>query len=138
MTQLKCSGRDISSLGYHFDMPNKSTAFFILVTFSIGAILTPAQDRSTIEPLPTELSRALQTIHADRIIHHVKALASDEFEGRAPGTRGEILTVNYISRQFKNAGLLPGNPDGTFVQKVPLIGYKTTASIELNTKNGSV
>jgi Zn-dependent M28 family amino/carboxypeptidase len=53
---------------------------------------------------------------------HIKALSSDQFEGRLPGTRGEDLTVEYLTRQFKAAGLEPGNPDGTFVQKVPLIG----------------
>ena len=49
-------------------------------------------------------------------------LSSDEFEGRAPGTKGEELTVNYLVDQFKKAGLKPGNTDGTYMQKVPLVG----------------
>ena len=43
-------------------------------------------------------------------------------KGRAPGTKGEDLTVRYLEDQFKKLGLKPGNPDGTYVQKVPLVG----------------
>ena len=32
-------------------------------------------------------------------------LASDEFEGRAPGTNGGLMTKNYISDQYKDMGL---------------------------------
>ncbi|HEU4387136.1 MAG TPA: hypothetical protein VFV34_05025 [Blastocatellia bacterium] len=56
------------------------------------------------------------------MLRHIKVLASDEFEGRAPGTKGEGLTVNYLIEQFKQFGLKAGNPDGTYVQKVLLIG----------------
>ncbi|WP_293706227.1 M28 family metallopeptidase [Stenotrophomonas sp. UBA7606] len=54
----------------------------------------------------------------------VKTLASDEFEGRAPGSRGEDLTVNYIRDQMQRIGLQPGNGDSWF-QDVPMT--ETTA-----------
>ena len=54
----------------------------------------------------------------------VKTLASDEFEGRAPGSRGEELTVNYIRDQMQRIGLQPGNGDSWF-QDVPMT--ETTA-----------
>ncbi len=44
-------------------------------------------------------------------------------EGRAPGTPGEEKTIAYLTRQFQSLGLKPGNPDGTWIQKVDLIGY---------------
>ncbi len=53
---------------------------------------------------------------------HIRVLSSAEFEGRLPGTPGEEKTVDYISRQFQSYGLKPGNPDGTWVQRVPLVG----------------
>src|SRR5439155_22714058 len=56
------------------------------------------------------------------VLNHMKILASDEYEGRAPGTKGEELTVRYLTEQFKAIGLKPGNPDGTYVQNVPLVG----------------
>jgi Zn-dependent M28 family amino/carboxypeptidase len=59
---------------------------------------------------------------ANRLLNHVRVLASAEFEGRAPGTPGEDKTVRYLIEQFNALGLEPGNPDGTYVQKVPLVG----------------
>ena len=60
------------------------------------------------------------TIDANAILERIKVLSSDEYEGRAPGTKGEDLTVSYLTEEMKKLGLQPGNPDGTYVQKVPL------------------
>lgn len=56
------------------------------------------------------------------LVEHIKVLASDQFEGRAPGSKGEDLTIGYLTDQFKALGLAPGNPDGTWVQPVPMVG----------------
>ena len=64
----------------------------------------------------------LPVIDADAVLAHTKVLSSDQYEGRGPGTKGEELTVRYLIDQFKSIGLQPGNTDGTFVQKVPLVG----------------
>jgi Zn-dependent M28 family amino/carboxypeptidase len=61
------------------------------------------------------------------IVDHIRILASDDFEGRGPATPGEDRTVDYLVRQFQALGLKPGNPDGTYVQKVPLVGSLTRA-----------
>jgi Zn-dependent M28 family amino/carboxypeptidase len=74
-------------------------------------------------PVPAELRPALDTINANDILAHTKVLSSDEYEGRGPGTRGEELTVKYLTEQYQRLGLKPGNPDGTYVQKVPLVGF---------------
>lgn len=71
------------------------------------------------------------------IVDHVKILASDDFEGRAPGTKGEELTVTYIADQFKAVGLKPGNPDGTYFQKVPLVGITPDPSATLTFAKGA-
>ena len=59
-------------------------------------------------------------------MQHVQVLASDEYEGRMPGTEGGRKTVAYLTEQFKAMGLQPGNPDGTYVQAVPLAGITGT------------
>ncbi|MEX2261556.1 MAG: M28 family metallopeptidase [Bryobacteraceae bacterium] len=74
---------------------------------------------------------ALDSITADALMAHVRALASDEFEGRAPATKGEELTVRYLTEQFQKMGLKPGNPDGAYVQKVGLVGIKPTTTVEI-------
>ena len=64
---------------------------------------------------------AKQTIDPARLTETVKTLASDTFEGRAPGTAGEDRTVGYLIARFQALGLEPGGPDGQWVQTVPLL-----------------
>jgi Zn-dependent M28 family amino/carboxypeptidase len=109
-----------------------------------GACAAPQQQTATPSPspaqaaaaapsnLPAELKPALDSVTADDILRHTKTLSSDEFEGRGPGTRGEELSVKYISDEFKRMGLKPGNPDGTYVQKVPLAGMQAAPSLSLS------
>src|SRR5213596_3398290 len=77
------------------------------------------------DELKDRLQPALDVITPDGLLAHIKVLASDEFEGRSPGTKGEELSVKYITDQFKKIGLKPGNPDGTYTQEVPLAGIKS-------------
>jgi Zn-dependent M28 family amino/carboxypeptidase len=77
------------------------------------------------DELAERLQPALEAITPDGLLAHIKVLASDEFEGRAPGSKGEELSVKYITDQFKQIGLKPGNPDGTYTQEVPLAGIKS-------------
>jgi Zn-dependent M28 family amino/carboxypeptidase len=78
---------------------------------------------------PAELKPALDSINANDILQHIKVLSADEFEGRGPGTKGEELTVKYLTEQFQKLGLKPGNPDGTYVQKVPLAGFTAQPTV---------
>src|SRR5947207_12208395 len=77
------------------------------------------------DELKDRLQPALEAITPDGLLAHIKVLASDEFEGRSPGTKGEDLSVKYIADQFKKIGLKPGNPDGAYTQEVPLAGIKS-------------
>jgi Zn-dependent M28 family amino/carboxypeptidase len=72
-------------------------------------------------------------ITATELLRHIKVLASDDFEGRAPGTPGEERTVAYLIEQFTALGLQPGNPDGSYVQRIPLVGITTRASVTFAT-----
>jgi len=78
----------------------------------------------------------LPKIDAAAVLAHTKVLASDDYEGRAPGTRGEERTVAYLVEQFKKMGLPPGNTDGTYIQKVPLVGITPDPSTVLTFKKG--
>ncbi|MCX7677005.1 MAG: peptidase M28, partial [Alteraurantiacibacter sp.] len=59
-------------------------------------------------------------IPLDRWQNLARTLSSDEFEGRAPGTRGEELTLAALATAFADAGLQPGN-NGSWFQDVPLV-----------------
>jgi hypothetical protein len=82
-------------------------------------------------------AQTLPRIEAAAILAHVKVLASDQYEGRAPGTKGEELTVTYLVDQFKKLGLKPGNTDGTYTQNVPLVGITPDPSMTLTFKKGA-
>jgi Zn-dependent M28 family amino/carboxypeptidase len=64
---------------------------------------------------------AQQTVSPERLSADVKTLASDAFEGRAPGTAGETKTIDWLVAQFKAMKLAPGGPDGSWTQAVPLV-----------------
>lgn len=63
-----------------------------------------------------------EAITADGMRRHIDVLAHDSLEGRAPGGTGEERTVRYLEAQFRALGLEPGNPDGTYIQPVRLVG----------------
>jgi aminopeptidase len=50
-----------------------------------------------------------------------RVLASEPFQGRAPGTPGEQKTIAYLIDRFKEAGLSPAGDDGGWTQRVPLV-----------------
>jgi hypothetical protein len=60
-------------------------------------------------------------IDEDSLRPHIKILASDEFEGREPGTAGETKTTDYISQQWAKAGLKPAAADGSWLEPVQLV-----------------
>jgi Zn-dependent M28 family amino/carboxypeptidase len=61
------------------------------------------------------------TIDSARLSETVRTLASDSFEGRAPGTAGEEKTVDYLSRTFAALGLKPAGENGAWTQRVPMV-----------------
>src|SRR5437899_4240073 len=85
-----------------------------------------------------KLKPALDAITPDGLLAHIKVLASDEFEGRAPGTKGEELSVNYITDQFRKIGLKPGSPDGSYTQEVPLAGIKSEPRMSFAVRDGTI
>lgn len=53
---------------------------------------------------------------------YLQTLSSDEFEGRAPASKGEQLTVDYVEEKFRSWGLKSFNQDGNnYQQQVPLV-----------------
>jgi Zn-dependent M28 family amino/carboxypeptidase len=80
---------------------------------------------------PSLPDAALRSISGDRMLADIRTLSSDEFEGRGPGSRGEDLTIRFLQDQFRSAGLEPGNPDGTYLQSVGLVGITADPNMKL-------
>lgn len=77
-----------------------------------------------------DVSNGYQSINAEQLAEHVKVLASDEFGGRAPSSKGEELTLAYLTEQFKAIGYEPGNGD-SFLQEVPLVSLEADSDMAL-------
>ena len=102
--------------------------FYAALALSLSAGMTGAQTAQEIGPrlkLPAPVMASMQSIDAHRIAEHVRFLANDLLEGRAPGTRGGDIAANYIAAQFALYGLKPAGDNGSFLQKVDFVGAQT-------------
>jgi Zn-dependent M28 family amino/carboxypeptidase len=75
--------------------------------------------------LPGAAFAAMQTISPDHVRWHVRYLSHDLLEGRGTGQRGGDIAAEYIATQFAEYGLKPAGDNGTYLQKVPLVGIAT-------------
>jgi Zn-dependent M28 family amino/carboxypeptidase len=88
--------------------------FVLLVAAQAGAQQTASLDIPDITPQPVSQA-TMQDV--------TRMLASDEFEGRAPGSVGEQKTIALLTERFAKAGLKPGNGD-SWLQEVPLVSIE--------------
>ena len=101
------------------------------ISFLLGACasLPPPEIENPRYPV---VPAAVVTFDPARLSDHIRILGSDDFEGRAPSTPGEIKTVAYLADQFAKAGLQPGGAmvDGKrgWTQPVPLLKSEFTAA----------
>jgi Zn-dependent M28 family amino/carboxypeptidase len=72
----------------------------------------------------SQMEEAVLSITEEGLLNHIEKLSSDEFEGRAPATRGEDLTIDYLVDELERMGVDPGMPDGSYVQEIPLLGQQ--------------
>ncbi len=96
-----------------------NAALFVLL---LSVAVTPFASAQAQAPTSAALKAAEATITPEHLLEHIKELSSNAYTGRHPGTPGETKSVAYITAQAKAIGLQPGNPDGTFVQRVALWG----------------
>jgi len=80
-----------------------------------------------------KLESALESITADDLSKDVEILSSDEFEGRAPASKGEERTIAFLQEEFEKLGLKPGNGE-SFFQEVPLVELTVDPSAKLEIK----
>jgi hypothetical protein len=83
------------------------------------------------------LAQRQPAVTPEQMRRHIEVLASDEFEGRKPGTPGETKTIAYISSEFQKLGLEPAAGDGSWHQPVGLVSRKPLSSRALWTAEGN-
>ncbi len=119
----------------------RPTALLLLPSLALAVACQPAADKTpaatgtaiNAEVIPAEAIAAIDTA---TLMNHIRVLASDSLMGRQPGSAGEDKTVAYLEGQFKAMGLKPGNTDGTYIQKVPLVGITVKGAPTLTFAKG--
>ena len=96
----------------------RSALFFIVVSLLVlsgcGELVTPEMAESGITD--------------ELMMSHIEVISSDEYEGRAPASPGEDLTVEYLVEHLREMGIAPGMPDGSYIQEFPLLGQQVAGS----------
>ena len=77
-------------------------------------------------------------IDPGRLSEHVRVLASDDFQGRAPATPGEAKAIDYIAHQFAAAGVQPGGENGGWYQDVPLARFAVSGPVKMSVSAAGV
>lgn len=108
------------------------------ITLAVGLLIAqagnkPAETNSTnntnttphVAGLPPAAELAMAAVDPEKIRAQVKFLSSDLLEGRGTGARGGDIAAEYIATQFALYSLKPAGDDGTFMQKVPMVGIAT-------------
>ena len=101
----------------------------LLVWAEGGAAPAPASAGAKREAvsvrLPSAAFAAMETIDPEHIRWHVRYLSHDLLEGRGTGQRGGDIAAEYIATQFAEYGLKAAGDNGSYLQKVPLVGITT-------------
>jgi Zn-dependent M28 family amino/carboxypeptidase len=105
---------------------NTSKPLLLALAVTLGACSRP-------DAVP---AAALAAIDTATIATHIRVLAHDSLLGRKPGSVGEDKTIAYLEREFRALGLAPGNTDGSFIQKVPLVGITVRGTPSLTFAKG--
>ena len=101
-----------------------SFAVFVLLFLATSMSVAQGSHKtsSASAHLPGTAISAMQKINPERIRAHVRFLSHDLLEGRGTGQRGGDIAAEYIGTQFALYGLKPAGDNGTYLQKVPMVG----------------
>jgi Zn-dependent M28 family amino/carboxypeptidase len=106
-------------------LPGLAEGFFAEPAATSAAPAPAAKHEVVSARLPGAAFAAMQTINPEHIRWHVRYLSHDLLEGRGTGQRGGDIAAEYIATQFAEYGLKPAGDNGSYLQKVPLVGITT-------------
>ncbi|SFC89727.1 M28 family metallopeptidase [Pseudoalteromonas denitrificans] len=101
------------------------------LTLLTSVLLSGCGSNSEKTNTAVDITASYNSINKVQLIEHIKVLASDEFEGRAPSSKGEELTLDYLTKQLTAVGFKPGNGD-SFLQAVPMVSIEASPDMTLS------
>src|SRR5438093_12719167 len=106
-------------------MLKSDVVFYLIIVITLFTLQAASMRSRTADPsiqIPGVAINAMQKIDPERIRAHMRFLSHDLLEGRGTGQRGGDIAAEYIATQFALDGLQPAGDNGTFLQKVPIVG----------------
>ncbi|MBA6349151.1 M28 family metallopeptidase [Colwellia sp. BRX8-9] len=102
-----------------------------LTLFTLALVSGCGKESNVSKNTEVDVAASYQSINKEQLIEHIKVLASDEFEGRAPSSKGEALTLDYLTKQLTAIGFKPGNGN-SFLQAVPMVSIEASPDMTLS------
>lgn len=96
----------------------------------------PVPTPETASPVSDEAKSASTQIGADYLRDQITKISSDEFEGRAPATPGDVKARQYIADQLQQIGFAPGGADGSYQQSFDVVGITAQMPKQWSFKKG--
>ena len=104
----------------------------LALTLLTSVVITGCGTQNTEQTnTASDFTASYNSINKEQLTEHIKVLASDEFEGRAPSSKGEELTLDYLTKQLTAIGFKPGNGD-SFLQAVPMVSIEASPEMTLS------
>src|SRR4051812_12080174 len=107
-------------------------ALILILVLCSSLFAANTQQPQAQSDVPPAVRAAMAAVNPQNIRAHVKFLSSDLLEGRGTGQRGGDIAADYIATQFNLAGLKPAGENGTYFQKVPMVGIATDPGSSLS------
>ena len=110
----------------------KNMKKLLALTLLTSTVLTACGSQTSEKSnTAADVVASYESINKKQLAEHIKVLASDEFEGRAPSSKGEELTLDYLTKQLTAVGFKPGNGD-SFLQAVPMVSIEASPEMTLS------
>ncbi len=110
---------------------NNAKLPLLIVSATLIGLSACSEPKKMEAPMATNFDDVYANINTQDLKQHITILASDEFGGRAPATKGEDLTIEYLSSQLGKLGFEPGNGN-SFLQEVDLMQITADADMTLS------
>jgi hypothetical protein len=95
-------------------------AVLVALVGACGGTASSPNREAAASPESPEVKAALDGIRGAQVEQHMRVLADDKLEGRAPGTEGYDGALRYVETTVRSLGLAPAGEAGGFRQRVPL------------------
>jgi Zn-dependent M28 family amino/carboxypeptidase len=106
----------------------RNTSVFGVIAVLVALAACTKEDPVTVSDGNVAGEDAANEITDEFIREIIVEISSDEYEGRGPGSAGDVKARQYLAGRLDDLGLQPGAADGTWEQRFDLVGVNSQQS----------